>query len=142
MYKHQETIEFLQSIVGQEIKIYTLNGEHSEYFIGHLLEVNADHIVVNCKIIQSTKKKTFFFFNKKVYIDKILTTKDWKEIYKAIAVSPGALADIRNTLGPVRILLNLLQSRGKDNPDVQRLIEQQIKKSEAAVEYLSNFQVL
>ena len=142
MYKHSETVEFLQSIIGQEIKIYTLDGEHSGYYIGNLLEVTADHIVVNCRIIQSTKKKTFFFFNKKVYIDKILTTKDYRTIYKVIAVSPEALADIRNTLGPVKILLNLLQSGGKDTPGVQRIIEEQIKESEAAVEYLSNLNTL
>jgi hypothetical protein len=138
MYNHPETVTFLQNIIGQEIKIYTLNDKHSEYFIGHLQVVDPDHIVVDCKIIHSTKKKAFFFFNKKVYIDKILTTKDWKEVYKVIAVSPEALADIRNTLGPVKSLLALLQGDQKENPLTQEAIEQEIERAKAAVEYLSN----
>ncbi|MEI6426143.1 MAG: hypothetical protein WCO66_02200 [Candidatus Absconditabacteria bacterium] len=142
MYNHKETVAFLQSIIGQEIKVYTLDGEHSEYFIGHLLEVNPDHIVVDCKIIHSTKKKAFFFFNKKVYIDRILTTKDWKQIYKVIAVSEEASADIRNTLGPIKNLLALLQSDQKDKPVVQEMIRREIENAEAAVEYLSNLNTL
>lgn len=142
MYNHKETVEFLQSIIGQEIKIYTLNGEHSEYFIGHLLEVNTDHIVVNCKIIQSTKKKAFFFFNKKLYIDKILTTKDYRPIYKVISLSKEVLAHIRNTLGPIKDLLDLLQSDQKESILVQEQINLRLKESEAAVEYLSNLNTL
>jgi len=142
MYNHPETVAFLQSIIGQEIKIYTLDGAHSEYFIGHLIEVDPDHVVVDCKIIQSTKKKTFFFFNKKVYIDKIITTKDWKQIYKVIAVSEEALADIRNTLGPVKNLLALLQSDQKDKAVVQEMIKREIENAKAVVEYLSNLNIM
>jgi len=138
MYKHQETVAFLQSIIGQEIKVYTIDNKHEENFIGKLKGVTSEDILVDCKTVNSTKEKLFFFFNKKVHITKIVTTKDYRAIYKVISVSPEALADIRNTLGPLTILLNLLQSGGKDTPDVQRLIEQQIQKSEAAVEYLSN----
>ena len=136
MYDHKETVKFLQSIIGQEIKIYTFNGEHSEDFIGHLLEVNADHIVVNCKIIQSKEKKTFFFFNKKVYIDKILTTKDYRPIYKVISVSEEASKDINNTLTPIKNLLTLLKL--EDKSKIHELINIEIQKSEAAVKYLSN----
>jgi hypothetical protein len=142
MYNHKEAVEFLQSIIGQEIKVYTIDNKHEENFIGKLKKVTSEDILVECKTLSSTREKSFFFFNKQVHITKIVTTKDYRPIYKVIAVSEEALADIRNTLGPVKSLLALLQSDQKDTPVVQEMIRREIKTAEAAVEYLSNLNTI
>jgi hypothetical protein len=142
MYNHKETVEFLQSIIGQEIKVYTIDNNKEESFIGKLQAATSENILVDCKTVHNTQEKQFLFFNKKVYISQITTTKDYRAIYKVIAISPEALADIRNTLGPVKSLLALLQGDQKENPLTQEAIEQEIERAKGAVEYLSNFQVL
>ena len=142
MYNHKETVEFLQSIIGEEIKVYTIDNNKEKSFIGKLKAVTSEDILVDCKTVHNTEEKQFLFFNKKVYISQITTTKDYRAIYKVIAISPEALADIRNTLGPVKSLLALLQGDQKENPLTQEAIEQEIERAKGAVEYLSNFQVL
>ena len=113
MYKHQETVEFLQSIIGQEIKVYTIDNKHEENFIGKLKGVTSEDILVDCKTVNSTKEKTVFFFNNKVHITQIVTTKDYRTIYKVIAVSEEASKDINNTLTPIKNLLALLKLEDK-----------------------------
>ena len=140
MYKHQETVEFLQSIIGQEIKVYTIDNKHEENFIGKLKGVTSEDILVDCKTVNSTKEKTFFFFNKKVHITQIVTTKDYRTIYKVIAVSEEASKDINNTLTPIKNLLALLKL--EDKSKVHELINIEIQNAEAAVEYLSNLNIL
>lgn len=146
MYKHSETLDALNEYIGQQIKVYISEKNPYESYVGKLVEVNKENILVDCNMMHSTRKKVLYFFSPSNYITKILCASTWdKKLYESIRVPEEALADIRNTLGPVKNLLALLKAHGINdniNPKIKELIENDIKLSEAAVEYLSNLNTL
>lgn len=143
MYKHSETIDVLKEYIGQQIKVYVSEKNPYESYVGTLLEVKIGGILVRCNVKASTEEKIFLFFEKSEYITKIVCAETWeKTLYEVIRISPEALADIRNTLGPVKNLLALLQSNQKNNPVTQEMIKQEIQNAKAAVEYLSNLKTI
>lgn len=135
--------ETLREYIGKEIKVYLSKKNPYNSYIGTLLNVKTGSIVVKCSVKTNTEEKTFLFFEKNEYITKIICAETWnKTLYQVISIPEEALAEIRNTLGPVKNLLALLESEQKDTPVVQEMIKREIEKSKVAVEYLSNFQVL